>query len=156
MSISKKRNFLFQQSRKLSDRDNYTSVELKESFCHRTISRKWECRHQKKQDDLKKSHEHPLGLNYNKKLVDSSKVVHHIFQKHIKMKIHSLFITKKAKQDKEKNTVAIEEAKLTEEYFTRKSNQTFLKCDLMPGTKNEYLKKEKFFVSAKPKTIRQG
>ena len=47
-TLSKKRKFLFQQSRKLSDRDNYTSVEIKETFSHHKLPRKWECKHQKK------------------------------------------------------------------------------------------------------------
>ena len=71
----KKRKFLFQQSRKVSDRDKYTSVEFKESFSHHTLPRKWEGQHQKKTRRFEKtSQEHQLWQNYNEKLVDSSKL----------------------------------------------------------------------------------
>ena len=55
----------------------------------------------------------------------------------------------------DKNRSAIEEPKLTDTQSTRKINQTLLKCDLMPGAKVT-VKKEKIFISAKPKIIRQG
>ena len=47
------------------------------------------------------------GIIIKKKFIESSNLVHHIFQKHIKMEMHSFFITKKAKQNKQKTPVQL-------------------------------------------------